>query len=346
MSNDFDKDLEQFLKSHPLANFPQSFEWPRVKGEWQGIPLSIRRNGAIVAGAVVLKRKVPRLNKSILYIPRGPIMDFGDESLLGEMRQRLDLLMREHRGIFVKMDPGVPTSPEMLDRLTRFGFMPAGGGEGHFDGIQPKFVMRLPMGGKSLDDIFSDFASKTRYNIRLATKKGVTVRLGALGDMPDFYRVLTITAKRDKFLIRSLDYFENMYRALEPCGMLRLYLAYHEGALIGGTIGLCYGNKFWYLYGAGDNEHRNLMAGHLLQWEMIKTAHQLGIEIYDFRGVSGDTSPDSPVYGLYRFKQGFNAELVEFVGELTLTGSKFYTWAYERAWPWLGKVKSHLAGRR
>ena len=69
------------------------------------------------------------------------------------------------------------------------------------------------------------------------------------------------------------------------------------------------------MYGASSNSHRNLMPNYLLQWEMIRWAVEEKCRIYDFRGISGDKSEDNHLYGLYRFKSGFNAEFTEFVGE-------------------------------
>ena len=102
----------------------------------------------------------------------------------------------------------------------------------------------------------------------------------------------------------------------------------------------------WYLYGASSNEYRNVMPNYLLQWEMIKWAIERGARVYDFRGVSGDLSEDNPLYGLYRFKRGFNGEFTEFIGEmdlvynsLMLSWSKWGSKAYRRLNMILFKLK-------
>ena len=109
----------------------------------------------------------------------------------------------------------------------------------------------------------------------------------------------------------------------------RLYMAFHEGQPIAGTLAIHYGDKVWYLYGASSNEHRNLMPNYLLQWSMIQWAVETGCRIYDFRGVSGNVSEDNPLYGLFRFKQGFGGAFTEFVGEEDLVLSPFIYWAVE-----------------
>ena len=158
------------------------------------------------------------------------------------------------------------------------------------------------------------FKQKWRYNIRLAGKKGVTVKTGTKEDLKDFHRIMIETGKRDGFIIRPLEYFEKMYDELGE--HMKVLMAYYEGKPISGVIPIFYGNKTWYLYGASSNEHRNLMPNYLLQWEMIKMAIARGDDIYDFRGVSGVVDENHPQYGLYRFKQGFGATFTEFIGEV------------------------------
>jgi lipid II:glycine glycyltransferase (peptidoglycan interpeptide bridge formation enzyme) len=137
------------------------------------------------------------------------------------------------------------------------------------------------------------------------------------------------TGIRDRFVIRSVEYFEKMYDCLGQENM-RLYLAWYEGRLIAGTLAVQYGNKCWYLYGASSNEYRNVMPNYLLQWEMIKWAIERGCDIYDFRGVSGDLDESNPLYGLYKFKRGFNGTFTEFIGELDFVFNRFVYFVVEK----------------
>ena len=107
----------------------------------------------------------------------------------------------------------------------------------------------------------------------------------------------------------------------------RLYMAFYEDKPIAGTLAIYYGDKVWYLYGASANgtkefDVRKLMPNYLLQWMMIQWSLEKKCRIYDFRGVSGDLTPDNPLYGLYRFKKDFNGDLVQFVGEYDLVFNK------------------------
>ena len=140
--------------------------------------------------------------------------------------------------------------------------------------------------------------------------------------IPTFTKIMVETGVRDNFVTRDESYFSNMLKNLgEHC---RLYMAFHEGQPIAGTLAIWYGDKVWYLYGASSNEHRNLMPNYLLQWNMIQWAVEKKCRIYDFRGVSGDLTEDNPLYGLYKFKKGFNGDFTEFIGEFDLVLSKFW----------------------
>jgi len=196
------------------------------------------------------------------------------------------------------------------------GFSSAESGKG-FEGVQPKYVFRLDISPDE-STLLANMQQKTRYNIRLATKKGVTIRQGTREDLPKFYEVLKETTERDRFLVRAYSYFEDLYDSLVPTGMGELFVAEFDGEIISGTLAFVMGSKAWYIYGASSNAHRNVMPNYLIQWEMIRWAKSLGCTLYDFRGVPGHLTEDNPLYGLYRFKKGFNGEYTEFIGEWDL----------------------------
>jgi len=176
------------------------------------------------------------------------------------------------------------------------------------------------------DELLASFHSKWRYNIRLAERKGVTVRDGTRADLPEFYRVLEVTAERDEFRVRGLDYYEHLYDLLVPAGMAKLFVAEVEGRMVSGAILFRMGREAVYVYGASDNEHRNLMPNHLLQWTMMLWARAQGCEVYDFRGVTRevDGEPVGELGGLNRFKRGFAAQYMEYIGEYDLVLSPFW----------------------
>lgn len=318
--------FNQFIAGHPKGHLLQTWEWGEVKAKtgWEPIRLMLYRGEEPVAAISMLKRRIPGIGKSILYAPRGPVARIDDYEVLDRLWQAVRQVGKKEGAIMLKIDPDVPVAEkEFKAYLDRAGFRPAKTAEG-FDGTQPRFVFRLNI-TPSEEELFAAFHSKTRYNVRLAARRGVTVRITHNKEgLKTFYEILKITAERDRFLIRSYEYFVALWDLLVENDLAAVFLAEYEGKVIAGTLALILGEKAWYLYGASSNEHRNVMPNYLLQWEMIKWAKGRGCTMYDFRGVSGDLSEDNPLYGLYRFKKGFNGVFTEFVGEYDLVLAPFY----------------------
>ncbi len=308
------KEYEAFVSSHPNGHFLQSYAWSKQKPEWTWEGLFVRGDDGAIRGAMsVLIRRAPSLPYSIMYAARAPVCDIHDEATLSELMEGAKKLAAKHRAYCLKLDPDVSVEDsEFADIMARLGFRRRDTGK-NFSGIQPRFVFRLDIEGKDEEELMASFHSKTRYNIRVAERKGVEIKLCGTEAVRDFSDMMLETGVRDGFVVRSADYFENMLKNLgDSC---RLYMAYSGETPIAGTLAIHYGDKVWYLYGASSNKYRNFMPNYLLQWSMIQWAVELGCRIYDFRGVSGDLSEDNPLYGLYRFKKGFNGELCEFIGE-------------------------------
>ena len=310
------KAYKEFLSQNEMFNFQQSLEWGKVKQIWKNeIVLSKDRKGNIVGAISVLIRKMPIFG-NFMYISRGPICDIHNKEVLKDLVDGLKELAKRYKAFTLKWEPDIKSDDQEFRKIALdLGFKIRDNGKDFSEGIQPRYVFRLDIKDKTEDEIFKEFHQKTRYNIRLATKKGVTIKEGTREDLKEFHKIMEITGKRDDFMIRPLSYFEKMYDELAP-EHLKLVMAYYEDKPISGIIDIIYGNKVWYLYGASSNEHRNLMPNYLLQWEMIKYSIQNKKDMYDFRGVVGVVDESHPQYGLYRFKKGFNAEFTEFVGEL------------------------------
>lgn len=321
--NAFDK----FVAWAPKGHILQSFEWGELKGkgEWQPLRLVVEnQEGKMEAAISILKRTIPVLGKAIFYAPRGPVGDVHNEELMDFLFREVKGLARKHGAIFLKIDPDISVEDEKFKNyLHKRKFISQVTGKG-FEGIQPRFVFRLDITDEE-EEIFKRFHSKTRYNIRLSGRKGVEIKEDCGKDeLPKFYKILQETTERDKFLVRPYQYFVDMWDSLFPEGYLKLFMAYYEGQPIAGTLAFLFGDKAWYIYGASSNSHRNVMPNYLLQWTMIKWAKANNCGLYDFRGVPGDLDEDNPLYGLYRFKKGFEGDYVEFVGEYDLVFSTFY----------------------
>ena len=322
-------EYEAFLENHPKGHFAQSALWAKQKPAWEWKALICRDEQGKIKGAVAfLIRKMPFIGRKMMYACRGPVCDLDDRATFGELMAAAKKLAKEEKAYVIKIDPDVPSdNTEFIQMLEENGFRTREMGK-NFEAIQPRYVFRLYLKGRTEEEIQADFHQKWRYNIRVAVKKGVEVRLCGKEMVPDFARIMIETGLRDNFATRPPEYFSAMLDNLgDKC---RLYMAFHEGQPIAGTLAILYGDKVWYLYGASSNEHRNLMPNYLLQWNMMQWAIENNCRVYDFRGVSGDISEDNPHYGLYRFKKGFGGDFTEFVGEYDYIQNKLMYFIAEK----------------
>jgi peptidoglycan pentaglycine glycine transferase (the first glycine) len=349
---DSDRDKwNRFIADYPTGDLLQSFEWGIIKsrsGGWTPIRLLATEGSAVVGAMSILKRKLPRLNKSIFYAPRGPVADLANRPLLEQMNAATAELAREHSAILLKIDP-----PVLIDdttahtNLTAVGYRPAGGGEG-FGGTQPKCVMQLDI-RPTEDELMAAFKPKTRYNIKLAEKKGVSVRqTSSKEDLRKFYDILLETAARDGFLVRGFGYYETMLEVLGPPEYARLFLAEFNNEAVSGALCFYMGDRCWYTYGASSNSHRNVMPNYLMQWRMIQHAKSVGCGLYDFRGVSPQKTPTpgDHLQGLNRFKEGFGAQYAEYIGEYDLPFSNVMYWLWKSAAPGAANMLKRLKRSR
>lgn len=312
-------EFHDFVAGCDKGSFMQTKMWAAVKDNWiNEVVLSVDEEDKIKGAMSLLIRKIPFFKNTIMYSPRGPVCDIADKETFAELVEGAKEVGKKYKTYVLKIDPDVRADNQEFRKICLdLGFEIKGENSKNFEGIQPKFVFRMDIKDKTEEEIFMSFHSKTRYNVRLAERKGVKVRVGNKDDLKRFHEIMEETGQRDEFVVRTLSYFEKMYDCLAP-EYARLYMAEHEGKDIAGTFAIYFGDKVWYLYGASSNSARNVMPNYLLQWEMIKWAVEKKCRIYDFRGVSGDLDESNPLYGLYRFKKGFNGEFTEFIGELEL----------------------------
>ena len=314
-------EFEQFISTHPKGHFLQSHKWAAVKDSWKWEAIAVRnKEGKMVAAMSLLVRPLPAVGYTMMYAARGPVCDLNDKWAMEELTRGVQALAKKHKAYVFKMDPDVKSSETgFISILEELGYTRHAASK-NFEGIQPNYVFRLDVKDKTEEELLANFVSKTRYNLRLSYRKGVEVRLCGKEMLPDFTRIMVETGTRDGFVTRPQSYFETMMDSLGEDA--RLYMAFLEDKPVAGTLAIHFGNKVWYLYGASSNQHRNAMPNYQLQWEMIRWALETGAEIYDFRGVSGDLSPENPLYGLYLFKKGFSGEFTEFCGEFEMVFNK------------------------
>jgi lipid II:glycine glycyltransferase (peptidoglycan interpeptide bridge formation enzyme) len=164
------------------------------------------------------------------------------------------------------------------------------------------------------ETLLMNMKSKTRYNVRLAGRRGVSIRKGSTHDLDLLYRMYAETSVRDGFIIRHQGYYEDAWGTFITAGLAQPLIAEVEGQPVAALIAYRFGPTAYYLYGMSTSEHREKMPNYLLQWEAMRWAKRQGCERYDLWGAPDRIDPDDPMYGVYRFKDGFGARFVRTVG--------------------------------
>ncbi len=344
-------EYEAFVRSHINGGFTQSLNWTKVKNNWQSeVVVSRNKWGNIVGGALILIMKMPVVGASMLYCPRGPVCDYRDKEVLKDLLDGALEVAKQYNGYILKWDPCVMADDEETIGILKelgFSFQP---GAKHHETIQTRhnYLIRLPQTGTE-DDLFMTIGRKSRYCVRYALKNGVECRVcDKKTGLDDFYRIYQDTGARDSFSVRPKEYLE---RFLDAFGDdIRLYVTYFQEEPITGAITVQYAGKTCHVYGATSNQHRELNANYLMQWEMIRWAFQNHCQIYDFQGVTIDPAEDEHLYGVYMFKKSFkNGELVEYAGEFNyIINPTAYTLVQsaQKAKDTLGSIKKRFSGQR
>lgn len=291
----------RFVASTPYAHFQQSWEWGELAPSLGGraVRLAALRDGSPLGAMQVFVNPLGRTGRTHLYVPRGPAVQQPDIEVLGPLMDAAWLAGREERAVGIKVEPSVPAcNARWKDALAALSLRPS------HPPSQPRssWVLDLHPGE---DELLAAMKAKTRYNIRLASRKGVEVAVGTRADLDAFYALFTETARRDDFFIHSRDIYERMFSLFRQAGTFCMLLARYRGQLIAAVTLVRFGSTCWYLQGASSTEHRNLMATYLLQWEGIQWARRSGCSLYDFRAVPDVLREDQDMYGVYRFKEGF-----------------------------------------
>jgi lipid II:glycine glycyltransferase (peptidoglycan interpeptide bridge formation enzyme) len=272
----------------------------------------------------ILFRKLP-LGYTIAYIPKPARRLFGKNTALGE---EVDRVCKARKAIFLKVEPDEWEAEDQLD------YQLSGWRIG--DPIQPRRTILVDL-RDSEEAILARMKQKTRYNIRLAGRKGVTVR--AWDDVDAFYEMMQVTGGRDGFGVHSREYYREAYRLFVPRGAAELLVAEYEGKPLSAVMVFISGNRAWYLYGASNNEERNRMPTYLVQWEAMRWAKNHGADLYDLYGVPDKdeehlekhftgTQNKEGLWGVYRFKRGFGGEVKRAVETLDRVYKPFLYAAY------------------
>src|SRR5687768_2491331 len=311
-------DWNQFLASHPNTHLLQTGEWGELKSAFGWKPVRIITGNV---GVQILFRNLP-LGFTVGYIPKSAIINKPfSEPLWGE----IDSACRAHRAIFLKLEPD---SWEGSFILQPSSFILSK------HNIQPPRTIIINI-KKSEEEILASMKQKTRYNIRLAEKKGVIVH--AWSDIESFHKMMLVTGVRDGFGVHSFEYYKRAYKLLHPKQMGEILVAEYEGRPLAALFVARNGKRAYYLYGASTDEERNRMPAYLLQWEAMKWARARGCEEYDLWGVPDEDEATleanfetwhDGLWGVYRFKRGFGGELKRAAQAMDRVYNPLLYWLY------------------
>ena len=292
----------------PARHVLQSWDWGQVKQRhgWEPTRLLWTDQGRPVAAAQVLRRALPHTPWGMAYVPKGPALDYTQETQLQGVLADLEEWTRRSGAILCKIDPddNLPSTAAALS---------ARGWRYSAEQIQFRNTALLDL-RPSLDDLLAAMKSKTRYNVRLSKRKGVTVRAGTVEDIPCFYGMYAETGTRDGFIIRPFEYYAHAWGTFLQAGLAHMLLAAVEDQNVAGMILFRLGDKAWYMYGASTDQHRNLMPNYALQWAAIRWAKSVGCSTYDLWGAPDVLDERDRMWGVWRFKEGLGAQFTPHIG--------------------------------
>lgn len=299
------------LQSWAWGAFKQRYGWSAERFAW------FDAAGAPQAAAQLLRRRGPA-GLSLLYCPRGPALDWSDAAARTLALSDLAAHAARTRAVALKIDPaillarqpaGAPAPIPVEGGRPACAALEALGYRRAQDQVQFRNTLTLDL-RQTEEELLAAMKQKTRYNLRLAERHGVHTRPADEADLPALYRLYAETALRDRFTIRHQAYYLDVWGGFMRQGLAQAFAAEHEGRIVAGLVLYRFGPTAWYLYGMSAGQARQHMPNHLLQWEAILWARAAGCTVYDFWGAPDRLDPADPLWGVYRFKQGFGAEMV------------------------------------
>ena len=319
----------------------QSWDWGEFKARtgWQTTRLLCLHEGRPVAAAQWLRRPAPGLG-SLAYVPRGPVTAPDAAQAATALIERVAADARAAGAFALWVEPPWQASdgpPLPTHFVTTSEY------------VQPQATGLVDLRPDS-DAILAGFHRGMRRNIRLAGRRGLTVRTGRTGeDWQAFYALLSETAERDGFGIHTWPYFAALRETMAASGLVTLFLAEHDARPVGGLVLTVYGGTAAYLFGASATAGRDLRIGHGLQWHAMRWARKQGCHTYDLWGMPAATdtegnaagaeeSPDGvavaaggargSLAGAYRFKRGFAPRHVNYapMARATLDSKRYWLW--------------------
>lgn len=296
---------QALLEEHPSAHLLQSAEWGELKSAFGWEPVRLKGEGI---AAQVLFRRLP-LGLTFAYIPKGPLVWEKGAEHAGRFWQEVDELCRKRRAFFLKVEQDGWEGEAPASLLPPTGFIPS------LQHVQPRSTLVIGLQG-SEEELFNCMKPKTRYNIRLAGRKEVSVR--ASQDIANFHALLSVTSRREGFHVHSLEYYQRAYELFHPRGCCELFVAEYQGRTLAALMVFATQTSAYYFYGASADEERNRKPTYPLQWEAIRWAMHKGCAEYDMWGIPDEVADvqedeaserEDGLWGVFRFKRGFGGSV-------------------------------------
>ena len=342
---------------------PQYLVWHKSddKLEFSTFPDESINESSILAAALVLERKV-FAGLSVMYLPKGPqMLDWEDAALVEKVLADLESFAKQSGVIQLKIDPdvlvgkGIPG--EVTEQPDSVGLncqkiFQAQGWRFSTDQIQFRNTILVDLTPDE-DEILARMKSKTRYNIRLAGRKGISIRLGERSDLGNLYKMYADTSVRGSFTIRGEEYYQYLWSrfldaSLDPGvdPIAQPLIAEFEGSPVAAAVVFKFGKKAWYLHGMSLPEHNEKMAPHLIQWEAMRWAKKAGCEIYDMWGAPDKFIESDSLWGVYRFKRGYGGDVTRSIGAWDFPSKPNLYYLYTNLLPRLLGIMRWFGNRR
>jgi len=291
------------IASHPL----QTWNWGefRKKMGIDVVRLGRFEHNKLIEAWQISFHRIPYTPWTVGYFPKGPMPN---KTMLDALKE----IAQKKQAIYIQLEPNIILSHNSQLKTDK-SIIPS-----HHP-LFTKYTFVLDM-TKSEDELLASMHQKTRYNIRLAAKHGVTVSQDNSDKAINAYLTLTQeTLSRQRFYAHSRIYHETMFNILHASDMAKLWIATYQGKPITAWVIFCWKDTIYYPYGASTRMQKNVMAPNLMLWEIVKWGKQHGYTKFDLWGAMGPTPDQSdPWYGFHRFKEGYNPDLVEFIGSYDL----------------------------
>lgn len=291
---------------HPL----QSWAWGELKSRWGWTVerLVFESGGRPIAAAQAMSRRIGRTPVRVGYLPKGPYVPSLETAHWSPVLDAIERWAAARRLAFVKMDADVPAGAlELLETWRDRGWRPSE------DQIQFKNTLRSDLRADE-DAMLAAMHSKTRYNIRLAVRRGVSVRAAGQAGIETALELYRATSSRQGFAIRALDYYRDAWATWIASGLGDVLIAEVDGEPLAMAVPVRFGDTAWYLYGASSDQMREAMAPHAVMWAALLWAKRSGCTAFDWWGGPDALEPSDPLWGVYRFKLGFGARFDEQAG--------------------------------